>query len=139
MYTFPISSLAYNEGVLIFDREALRASSKVLVCDDERHIVRLIQVNLERQNYVVAVAFSGREALEKAFTDPPDLLVRDTTLPDMTARAVLEAIRANPATAAIKVLFHGDHYSDDDDGPKPDGRLPKTPPRSWLADLFDLP
>lgn len=125
--------------MLIFDRETFRASSKVLACDDERHIVRLIQLNLERQDYVVAVAYSGREALEKAFADPPDLLVLYTTLPDMTAVAVLEAIRVNPATAGTKVIFFGDHYSDDEEGPKPDGRLPKTPPRSWLAELFDLP
>ena len=34
---------------------------KVLVCDDERHIVRLIQVNLERQGYTVVTAFDGKE------------------------------------------------------------------------------
>ena len=38
---------------------------KVLVCDDERHIVRLIQVNLERQGYTVVTAYDGKEGLEK--------------------------------------------------------------------------
>ncbi|MEZ5162435.1 MAG: hypothetical protein R2688_01540 [Fimbriimonadaceae bacterium] len=38
---------------------------KILVCDDERHIVRLIQVNLERQGYTVVTAYDGKEGLEK--------------------------------------------------------------------------
>ena len=38
---------------------------KILVCDDERHIVRLIQVNLERQGYQVVTAYDGKEGLEK--------------------------------------------------------------------------
>lgn len=37
--------------------------SRVLVCDDERHILRLIQVNLERQGYQVDCAVDGRQAL----------------------------------------------------------------------------
>jgi two-component system, OmpR family, alkaline phosphatase synthesis response regulator PhoP len=42
---------------------------KILVVDDERHIVRLIQVNLERQGYQVVTAHDGKEALEKV--SPP--------------------------------------------------------------------
>ena len=39
---------------------------RVLVVDDERHIVRLVQVNLERQGYEVLTAYDGVECLEKA-------------------------------------------------------------------------
>ena len=37
------------------------ASLKILVCDDERHIVRLIQVNLEKQGWQVVTAYDGKE------------------------------------------------------------------------------
>src|SRR5258706_12851593 len=38
---------------------------KILVVDDERHIVRLVQVNLERHGFIVVTAFNGKEALEQ--------------------------------------------------------------------------
>ncbi len=44
---------------------------KILVVDDERHIVRLIQVNLERQGYQVVTAHDGKEALEKSLPKSP--------------------------------------------------------------------
>jgi Response regulator containing CheY-like receiver, AAA-type ATPase, and DNA-binding domains len=44
---------------------------KILVVDDERHIVRLIQVNLERQGYNVVTAHDGKEALEKVASESP--------------------------------------------------------------------
>ena len=38
---------------------------KILACDDEKHIVRLVQVNLERAGYTVVTANDGKEALQK--------------------------------------------------------------------------
>lgn len=100
---------------------------KVLVCDDERHIVRLIQVNLERQGYEIVTAFTGEEALSKLLSDRFDLAVIDSHLPDMTGREVVGKIRANPDTAHIKVILldkKGDR-DDDDDMPGPDLYLTK--------------
>jgi len=100
---------------------------RILVCDDERHIVRLIQVNLRRQGYEIVTAFTGREALDKLFTGGFDLAVVDTRLPDMTGREVLAAIRANPETAHLRVILLGDQEDRDDDelGPPPDMFLTK--------------
>lgn len=78
---------------------------KVLVCDDERHIVRLIQVNLERQGYQVAVAYDGRECLEKIAADRPDLCVLDVMMPHLDGFQVLKAIRLNPDTADLPVIM----------------------------------
>lgn len=55
--------------------ETTKSKTHVFVCDDERHIVRLIQVNLERQGWRVTTAYSGEEALEKMRADRPDLLI----------------------------------------------------------------
>ena len=46
---------------------------KILVCDDERSIVRLIQVNLERQGWQVVTAYDGKEGLEKIMSEKPDI------------------------------------------------------------------
>jgi two-component system alkaline phosphatase synthesis response regulator PhoP/two-component system response regulator VicR len=67
---------------------------KILVVDDERHIVRLIQVNLERHGYRVVTAFDGNEALEVAKREKPDAIVLDIMMPFRDGFEVLKTIRA---------------------------------------------
>ena len=55
--------------------------AKILAVDDERHIVRLVQVNLERAGYEVVEAYDGVEALEKVKEANPDLIVLDVMMP----------------------------------------------------------
>jgi two-component system alkaline phosphatase synthesis response regulator PhoP/two-component system response regulator VicR len=86
----------------------------VLVCDDERHIVRLIQVNLERMGYNVVTAFDGREAVEKLKKISPILVMLDVMMPHMDGYEVLRWIRKNPETQRLPVVMltvqaqHGD-------------------------------
>lgn len=77
----------------------------VLVCDDERHIVRLIQVNLERMGYSVVTAYDGREALEKLKNFSPVLVMLDVMMPYVDGYEVLRWIRRNPATARLPVIM----------------------------------
>jgi len=97
---------------------------KVLVCDDERHIVRLIQVNLERQGYIVVTAFDGKEGLEKIQSEKPNLVVLDVMMPYMDGFEVLKSIRREPETENLPVImltakaqdkdvFEGYHYGAD--------------------------
>jgi two-component system alkaline phosphatase synthesis response regulator PhoP len=97
---------------------------KVLVCDDERHIVRLIQVNLERQGYQVVTAFDGKEGLEKIRSEKPNLVVLDVMMPYMDGFEVLKTIRKEPETENLPVImltakaqdkdvFEGYHYGAD--------------------------
>ena len=78
---------------------------KILTCDDEKHIVRLIQVNLERQGYEVITAYNGAECLAKVAEDRPDLIVLDVMMPEMTGFEVLEALKKNPDTENIPVIM----------------------------------
>ena len=78
---------------------------KVLVCDDERHIVRLIQVNLEREGYKVVTAYDGKEGLEKVRTEKPDLMVLDVMMPYMDGFEVLKALRRDADTAELPVIM----------------------------------
>jgi two-component system alkaline phosphatase synthesis response regulator PhoP len=97
---------------------------KVLVCDDERHIVRLIQVNLERQGYTVVTAFDGKEGLEKIRAEKPNVVVLDVMMPYMDGFEVLKTIRREPETENLPVImltakaqdkdvFEGYHYGAD--------------------------
>jgi two-component system alkaline phosphatase synthesis response regulator PhoP len=77
----------------------------ILVVDDERHIVRLVQVNLERAGYMVVTAFDGYEALEKVQSEQPDLVVLDVTMPDMDGFEVLQTLRSKRSTRDIPVIM----------------------------------
>jgi two-component system alkaline phosphatase synthesis response regulator PhoP/two-component system response regulator VicR len=81
------------------------AGKRILACDDERHIVRLIQVNLERSGYQVVTAFDGAEALKKVEAERPDLIVLDVMMPRMDGFEVLKRLQANPETREIPVIM----------------------------------
>jgi two-component system alkaline phosphatase synthesis response regulator PhoP/two-component system response regulator VicR len=83
----------------------LEKPKKILVVDDERHIVRLIQVNLERAGYEVVSAFDGKEALKKTASDSPDLIVLDVMMPFMDGFEVLKHLRAEVKTRDIPVVM----------------------------------
>ena len=78
---------------------------KIMAVDDERHIVRLIQVNLERSGYQVVTAFDGQEALRKVETEKPDVIVLDVMMPKMDGFEVLKRLQANPDTREIPVIM----------------------------------
>jgi len=80
-------------------------AKKILAVDDEKHIVRLVQVNLERQGYQVVTASDGKEALEKVATERPDLVVLDVMMPYMDGFEVLQTLRRNPATRELPVIM----------------------------------
>ena len=78
---------------------------KILAVDDEKHIVRLIQVNLERQGYEVLPAYDGKEALQKVGEERPDLIVLDVMMPYMDGFEVLQNLRRDPTTRDIPVIM----------------------------------
>lgn len=78
---------------------------KILAVDDEKHIVRLVQVNLERAGYEVVTANDGKEALQKVAEENPDLVVLDVMMPYMDGFEVLQNLRRSPATRDIPVIM----------------------------------
>lgn len=78
---------------------------KILVCDDERSIVRLIQVNLERQGWQVVTAYDGKEGLEKIRSEKPDICVLDVMMPYMDGFEVLKNLRREPETQNLPVVM----------------------------------
>jgi two-component system, OmpR family, alkaline phosphatase synthesis response regulator PhoP len=78
---------------------------KILVVDDERHIVRLVEVNLVKEGYQVLTAFDGVEALEKVQAEKPDMVILDVMMPRMDGFEVLKKLQADPKTAEIPIIM----------------------------------
>ncbi len=81
------------------------SDKRILVCDDEKHIVRLVQINLEREGYTVLTAYDGKEGLSKAEAEKPDLIVLDVMMPYMDGFEVLRNLKKNPDTRDIPVIM----------------------------------
>jgi DNA-binding response OmpR family regulator len=80
-------------------------AKKILAVDDEKHIVRLVQINLQKEGYEVITASNGREALDKMAEQAPDLVVMDVMMPEMDGFEALQNMKANDATASIPVIM----------------------------------
>lgn len=70
-----------------------QAGGRVLVVDDDRHIVELVAYNLGREGFDVDVAHDGRTAIEKAHAAPPDLVILDLMLPYVDGLEVCRRLR----------------------------------------------
>ncbi len=66
---------------------------KVLVVDDERPIVEILKINLQKEGYSVFEAYDGEEAVNKALTVEPDLILLDVMLPKLDGFSVCKKIR----------------------------------------------
>jgi two-component system alkaline phosphatase synthesis response regulator PhoP len=78
---------------------------KVLVVDDEPDIIELLAYNLKKEGFDVLTASNGKEALVLANEHEPDVVVLDIMMPEMDGFETCLALRANPLTASIPVIF----------------------------------
>ena len=77
---------------------------KVLVVDDDPAAVELIAVRMQDLAITVLRAYGGREAIEIARRELPDLIVLDLMMPDVNGFDVVEALHQQPDTARIPIL-----------------------------------
>lgn len=77
----------------------------LLVIDDEKDILKLLQYNLEREGYSVLSAKTGEEGLELAQNKKLDLIILDLMLPGVDGLEVCKILRANKRTQSIPVLM----------------------------------
>ena len=83
-----------------------RAPERVLLVDDDPDVHTLVSLALgERGGYTVEVSGSASEALERARSFQPDLILLDVVMPGTDGRQTLKALRADEATAHIPVIF----------------------------------
>jgi two-component system, OmpR family, alkaline phosphatase synthesis response regulator PhoP len=79
--------------------------AKILVVDDQPHIVRLLQMELERDAHEVLIAGDGEAALEIARRERPALVVLDVNMPRKDGLEVLRELKSDPDTSAITVIL----------------------------------
>ena len=78
---------------------------KILVVEDDLDLVELLRFNLANAGFSVVVAVDGAEALKKARSILPDLILLDLMLPELDGFAVCEILRRDSATTGIPIII----------------------------------
>jgi two-component system phosphate regulon response regulator PhoB len=78
---------------------------KVLVVDDEVHIVHVVAIKLRNNGYEAITAGDGAQAYELACAEQPDIVIADFQMPVMTGLELVEKLRTNEQTRNIPVIL----------------------------------
>jgi signal transduction histidine kinase/DNA-binding response OmpR family regulator/HAMP domain-containing protein len=106
-------SLQANEYLVKpIERDALRRAverlvpdgGKVLAVDDDPNALEIVRLSLGSMSYQVATVQDGKAGLDVALRDQPDIIILDLMMPGFSGFEVLQALRANPQTAAVPVI-----------------------------------
>jgi len=81
------------------------AKPKILVIDDDRDIVKLIEAQISRMGYEVIPAYNGLTGIEEAEKSDPDLVLLDITMPDIDGFEVVQRLKADEKTAFIPIIL----------------------------------
>ncbi len=80
------------------------ASRRVLVVDDEPRSVDVMATHLAQAGFVVERAYGGAEAIDSVRSSPPDAVVLDLLMPDVSGFEVVRALKDDPATAGVPIV-----------------------------------
>lgn len=78
---------------------------RILAVDDEREVLSLLKKRLESVGYEVLTATNGRQALDIATSEKPDLIILDILMPEMDGSEAAAALHENSLTKDIPILF----------------------------------
>jgi signal transduction histidine kinase/CheY-like chemotaxis protein len=107
-------AIAGHEEVREYEHPFRTLSGSVLVADDNKTNIRLVTEILGRMGLSVRAAQNGREAVDMAAEDPPDLVLMDIRMPVMDGITAARLIKENPATAAVPVVALTAYQSPED-------------------------
>ena len=79
--------------------------AKILIIDDEPHLLKVIQSRLESWGFEVSCLASGTEAVNKVQEIRPDLIILDIMLPDINGYDVCYRIKSKPETSSIPIIL----------------------------------
>jgi diguanylate cyclase (GGDEF)-like protein len=80
-------------------------SDRVLVADDDPDILTVVKINLELDGFEVDTAVDGEDAIQKATSTPPNVIVLDIMMPRMDGLTALHRLRSQAATANIPIIL----------------------------------
>jgi len=81
-----------------------QTSQKILIVEDNEDLTRILEMHLKHLGYDTLPAKNGKQALDLAASEQPDLITLDITLPDMDGLEVARSIRQNSKTQGIPIL-----------------------------------
>lgn len=79
-------------------------AKKILIVDDDEQIVFLLASRLKANNYEIIVAYDALQAVAKAFSEKPDLILLDIKMPAGSGISVMDNLRNSADTALIPVI-----------------------------------
>ncbi len=80
-------------------------TKRILLCDDEIHILRAAEFKLKKAGYEVQIANDGLEAWQFIAQQTPDMLITDYQMPRLDGFGLVKKVRGNPATADMPVFM----------------------------------
>jgi len=80
-------------------------AKKILIVDDEAHILHVVSMKLQNAGFEVLTAMDGEEARELCISDQPDLLITDYQMPVMTGLELCKQLRSIPQTKSIPAIM----------------------------------
>jgi CheY-like chemotaxis protein len=114
---------------------------KILVIDDEPHVVTYLETLLQDNGYETVAASNGREGMEKAEAEKPHLICLDITMPEESGLRFYRNLKDDPALRAIPVVIVTavTGYGGDPDGLKKflSGRRHVPPPEGFFSKPID--
>ncbi|MCG8698717.1 MAG: response regulator, partial [Bacteroidales bacterium] len=81
------------------------SETKILIVDDEPDILEFVSYNLEKEGYKITTAQNGAEAIDKAKTFLPHLVLLDVMMPEIDGIETCEKIRENPLNDNAMIVF----------------------------------
>jgi len=85
-------------------------SKKILIVDDEKPIVEILKINLQKEGYTTFEAFDGEEAVNKAMQEEPDLILLDVMLPKLDGFSVLKKIREKSSVPILMLTAREEEF-----------------------------
>ena len=79
--------------------------AKILIIDDQPSEVKMVKIALEQANYEVCYAYNGKEGLEKAIQEKPDLIVLDIMMPEKDGFITCGELKKKPETSSVPVII----------------------------------
>lgn len=92
-------------------------AKNILLVDDDEEVLELLSKKFMESGFFVITAIRGEEAVEKARTHQPHLIVMDIMLPDFSGPEAVKLLKDDPATRSLPVIFISGIVSKDEQDP----------------------
>lgn len=86
------------------------ANAKILIADDDRNIVELLRLYIEKEGYSTVIAYDGKQAISTFKTENPDLVILDVMMPEADGWQVCKEIRKTSDIPIIMLTAKGETF-----------------------------